>query len=568
MTSYKFYTRITICLFLIAMSLAIGLFHDNILCVFRDSNSHALLTSISIRESILPVDVSFFIYISSLFVFLLSFILNANYVSLFQMQSSSESVKKFTDTIMKIDSNMISSSNLASRCNEFVSCLSSNELRECNFYSKLLPCIVSFLTIAICMLFFDVKASLLLLFIILFFHLIIPFFTFIKNMFDVNGLMSVLQCFCYDSLRFARGVQFFDAKTMMRDLIARDISRFRTRGSSHITSDLWRFFFLMCVLLCFLCVIYFATDKKYVMEIFSSYAQYNIPITFAIILYILNFHFYSVIKKVKYIDLDNIIPYYFCLQDNIVGEKLLPCMDKSRDMFIAFHGVCFHEPSSRSSSAVPIFNELTFSILPGEIIAITGENRARGLYIFDLILKYYHVQSGNIYVSGTNINSVDTNSLRSRFSIFKVDFCIVKGTVEDNVKIAVNNLSTEKLLEICKKVDLIDNLKEQIFNDHSEIIASEETLIRIQMARVLLRKGSKVVLVDVPETFKSDESKALFYDFMNFISKKKTVILITNTASLIIYSSKILYLGKTKDLFGSHAELSDDTCYQKFLSQK
>jgi ABC-type multidrug transport system fused ATPase/permease subunit len=190
------------------------------------------------------------------------------------------------------------------------------------------------------------------------------------------------------------------------------------------------------------------------------------------------------------------------------------------------------------------------------------------VYIFDLLLKFYEPQSGRIYVAGNDIKTLQRDTICKIFSIFNEKFGLIHGNIEDNIKIAAPEIDDEKFLKIAYSVGLIDQLDERVLDENNDdIIASQETLIRIQMARDFLR-NSKILLIEEPtDSPKDSVSCDLFSDFLKFITKKKTVVLTTTNPQTIVYANKILYLGEETTLFGSHAELSFEQSYKKFMQK-
>lgn len=232
-----------------------------------------------------------------------------------------------------------------------------------------------------------------------------------------------------------------------------------------------------------------------------------------------------------------------------------------KNLFIAFHGVYFQDPTNLSDH--PIISNLSFSVLPGEFITITGENRSAQEYILDLILKFYRPQSGKIYIAGTKIESVAIKRLREQIGIFEEDFGLINETVWNNLEMV--GATPKAISAAAKGVGLEGSLNKTIFDELGNLAISQQTLVRLQIARIAIKKPS-VILIKTPETFESEIAEEIFYGFVNHHIKKHTVILVTNNPSFIVYSNKILYISSDgTSLFGNHAELSKDKTYQKFL---
>ena len=240
------------------------------------------------------------------------------------------------------------------------------------------------------------------------------------------------------------------------------------------------------------------------------------------------------------------------------SEKII---DKN-NLFIAFHGVYFQDPTNFSDHS--ILNNISLSVLPGEVIALTGENTTGISYIFDLVLKFYTPQSGKIYIAGIPLDNISKAQMRSLVGIFDDSFSLIQGTVLDNIKLISEDQNL--IQDTSKKVGLSDLLNKQLFDENENIIVSQETLFRIQIARIAIQKP-KIIFIKTPSRFDSKLAEEMFFDFVDSASKNKTVFIETYDLNTIIYSNKILYLGKNESIFGSHAEISLNKSYQEYIKK-
>ena len=109
-------------------------------------------------------------------------------------------------------------------------------------------------------------------------------------------------------------------------------------------------------------------------------------------------------------------------------------------------------------------------------------------------------------------------------------------------------------------------MNDLVHNPFGGTSISQEARIRLQIARITITRP-RVLLIKTPHEFDSANTEQLFYDFVNYAIKKYTVMLITSEITSIVYSSKILYLGKDENLFGTHAELARNKSYQKYITE-
>ena len=181
-----------------------------------------------------------------------------------------------------------------------------------------------------------------------------------------------------------------------------------------------------------------------------------------------------------------------------------------------------------------------------------------------MLLKFHKPQSGQIYISGKKLKNISAKQIRAEIGIFDEKFCLVEGTVYDNLAMVEHNLN--RLHNAIISLGLEGYVDDTIYNLSNELNVSQEVLIRLQIARIALRRP-KVLLINTPAEFASEKVKQMFYDFVTHSAKRHTVLLITKKLSPIVYSSKILYIGKDECLFGTHAELSNNKAYQRYIAQ-
>ncbi len=353
-----------------------------------------------------------------------------------------------------------------------------------------------------------------------------------------------------------RSIQYYDSKQFVQSKIfsAEQISAKTVKAQS--TRSVWQSFTYTCVIF-FMIVIAYIINKEYILtalfSIKDAYATYFASLFF-FTLFVITWRRWQYSKNIIFEDISK----YQGAPENIeYNEKI-----DTQNIFIAFHGVYFQEPTHISNK--PLIADLSFSVLPGEFITITGENTLAQEYIFDLLLRFYKPQSGQIYIAGTKIENIPKKQMRSTIGIFEENFGLIHGSVYDNLTLAENNRN--RINTIITKIGLEEYVDDLIYSPFGELNIPQEARIRLQIARIMLTRP-RVLLIKTPHEFDSADNEQLFYDFVNYARKKYTVMLITNEVTSMVYSSKILYLGKDENLFGTHAELAKNKSYQNYITK-
>lgn len=103
-----------------------------------------------------------------------------------------------------------------------------------------------------------------------------------------------------------------------------------------------------------------------------------------------------------------------------------------------------------------VLNDVSFTVKPGETIALVGPTGAGKTTIVNLISRFYDVQEGNVYIDGYNVKDVSIESLRKQMGIMTQDNFLFSGTVKDNIRYGKLDATDEEIVEAAKAVNAHD----------------------------------------------------------------------------------------------------------------
>lgn len=244
-------------------------------------------------------------------------------------------------------------------------------------------------------------------------------------------------------------------------------------------------------------------------------------------------------------------------------QRLLP--NTSRGI-IAFHNVCFAYPDNPRRT---ILNNITFSVAPGEMIAIVGPSGSGKSTTLSLLLRFFDPQSGSIYVDGLDTKDVSLTQLRQRFGIVPQDPMIFSGSLYDNILYGKPNASEKEIWEAAKAAHLIDLIKELPNGINTQLGSRGIRLSggqkqRLAIARVLLRQAP-ILLLDEATSALDAESEQAIQTSLKLLMKERTTLVIAHRLATVLKADRIIVLNKGKiESVGTHAELiSEDGLYRK-----
>lgn len=103
-----------------------------------------------------------------------------------------------------------------------------------------------------------------------------------------------------------------------------------------------------------------------------------------------------------------------------------------------------------------VLNDVSFSIKPGETIALVGPTGAGKTTIVNLVSRFYDIQQGNIFIDGFNIKDVSIESLRNQLGVMTQDNFLFSGTVKDNIRYGKLDACDEEIIAAAKAVNAHD----------------------------------------------------------------------------------------------------------------
>lgn len=118
--------------------------------------------------------------------------------------------------------------------------------------------------------------------------------------------------------------------------------------------------------------------------------------------------------------------------------------------------VVFQNVSFSYDDNVKVLNDVSFSISPGETIALVGPTGAGKTTIVNLISRFYDANEGVVLIDGNNVKDVTIESLRSQMGIMTQDNFLFSGTVKDNIRYGKPDATDEEIISAAKAVGAHD----------------------------------------------------------------------------------------------------------------
>ena len=196
---------------------------------------------------------------------------------------------------------------------------------------------------------------------------------------------------------------------------------------------------------------------------------------------------------------------------------------------------------------------LNLSVKKGQRIAIVGPTGCGKTTIINLLMRFYDVDDGNIYINGENIRNMSPEKVREFIASVPQDTYLFRGTIMENIKLRNPNAS-DKEVRMAAHTALADTFIEELPKGYDSFVGERGLTLsggekqRIAIARALV-KGSPILIMDEAVSNLDSENERLFREALKNLRKEKTVITIAHRKSTILEADRVVVLSKGKISF-------------------
>jgi ABC-type multidrug transport system fused ATPase/permease subunit len=210
--------------------------------------------------------------------------------------------------------------------------------------------------------------------------------------------------------------------------------------------------------------------------------------------------------------------------------------------------------------APPVLDGLSFTVRPGEKVAIVGPSGAGKSTLASLICRFYDPQRGAIRIDGADIRALPTADLRRLVAVVPQDTFLFHASILENLRVAHPEASGEALdeaLRLSGAAEFVATLPDGLDTVVGErgVRLSGGQRQRLAIARAILRDPAVVVLDEATSAL-DPETERVIRDSMRALTGGRTTLVISHRLATVADADRIVVLehGRIVDE-GSHAEL-------------
>ncbi len=219
-------------------------------------------------------------------------------------------------------------------------------------------------------------------------------------------------------------------------------------------------------------------------------------------------------------------------------------------------------PASGSAPGEPdwVLRDVSFTIEPGETVALVGHTGAGKTSIISLLLRLYDIQQGSIRIDGVDLREMDLDELRRRFGVVLQDPFLFTGTVQENIRLGTDWIEDEAVERAAEDVNIADFIRslpggfqEKMQERGSTLSTGQKQLISFARA---LAHNPGILVLDEATSSVDTETEQRVRSALSRMVEGRTSVIVAHRLSTVQSADKIIVMhkGRVREI-GSHQQL-------------
>ncbi|MDI6827245.1 MAG: ABC transporter ATP-binding protein, partial [Armatimonadota bacterium] len=199
---------------------------------------------------------------------------------------------------------------------------------------------------------------------------------------------------------------------------------------------------------------------------------------------------------------------------------------------VEFKDVCFSYQTGQA-----VLKHISFTIEPGQHVALVGPSGSGKTTIASLILRFYDVVSGAVLIDGIDIRDVTVSSLRKQIGIVPQETVLFSSSVKENIAYGRIGATDEEIIEAAKAANAHDFI-ERLPDGYNTLVGERGVKLsggerqRLAIARALL-KNPKLLILDEATSSLDVASEAIVQEALDRLMNNRTTLIIAHRLSTV-----------------------------------
>jgi len=207
-----------------------------------------------------------------------------------------------------------------------------------------------------------------------------------------------------------------------------------------------------------------------------------------------------------------------------------------------------------------ILKDVSFTIEPGQTVAIVGHTGAGKTTLTSLMMRFYDVTAGSILVDGVDVRELDLTRLRQHYAVVLQDPFLFTGTIADNIRLGNDAISEARMVQAARDVNVLDfveslpNKFDQPVEERGNSLSTGQKQL-INFARALAY-NPRILILDEATSSVDTDTELRIRGALERMVEGRTSVLIAHRLSTVQRADTILVMhkGQLREM-GSHQQL-------------
>jgi len=220
----------------------------------------------------------------------------------------------------------------------------------------------------------------------------------------------------------------------------------------------------------------------------------------------------------------------------------------------------FHKVGFAYNNDHKVLDNISFTIEPGETVAVVGHTGAGKTTLTNLLLRFYEVQEGSITFDSIDIRELRLRDLRRNFGIVLQDPFLFSGTIASNIRLGNKDITDGQVRAAAQQVKL-DEFIESLPGGFDEPVRERGATLSVGQKQLLsfaraLAHNPHILILDEATSSVDPETEHLLREGMRRLVENRTSLVIAHRLSTIQNASKIVVIhkGRVREV-GTHQDL-------------